>query len=107
LRGVDPARAWAAKKGWDTRRRTAEHKAREHGKQAREATERRLTPAQRAARTRDARRIKAATEARERPVTKGRRILHSIDDFDDYHPHDDDQEYEVEGHQDGAYSDEE
>lgn len=55
--GKEPARVFAALKGWDTRRRAQEHAARIHGQKAREATERRLTPAQKAARTRDAARI--------------------------------------------------
>lgn len=102
-RGVDPARAWAAVQGWATRRRAVEWQQREHGRKAREATERRLTPAGRAKRTRDAQRIKTAAsearEARERPVTRGRQLIHSIDDFEDYPDFDDGEHYDAEGHQ--------
>lgn len=98
-RGVDPVRAWRAVQGWKTRRRAAEWKSREHGRKARERTERRLTPAARAKRTRDAKRIKEAAEARQRPVTKGRRLIHDLSDFDNYDNWDDIEEYDAEGHQ--------
>ncbi len=100
-RGVDPARSWAARQGWATRRNNADHAARVHGQRAREATEKRLTPSQKAKRTRDANRI--ARETRERPgparAPKRGRALHSLEELDEYDDRDDGDEYEAEGHQ--------
>lgn len=55
--GKDPARVFAALRGRQERERKAEHAARVHGQKAREKSERKLTPAQKAKRTRDANRI--------------------------------------------------
>lgn len=58
--GKDPARVFAGLKAAATRARRQEHLARVHGERARVKTESRLTPAQKAARTRDANRIERA-----------------------------------------------
>jgi hypothetical protein len=100
-RGVDPARAWAARKGWETRRNRAEYAARLHGQKAREKTERALTPAQRGARTREANRIKRETHERAEPLARGKTLtgLAMLDDEYDEYPEPDDIDYEAEGHQ--------
>ena len=100
-RGVDPARAWAARKGWETRRNKAEYAARLHGQKAREKTERALTPAQKAKRTRDANRIARETNERPEPLARGRTIrnLDQLDEDYGEYPEDSDIDYEAEGHQ--------
>lgn len=56
-RGVDPARSWAATQGAFARASNRDVTAREHGKRAREATERKRTAAQKAAETRAGNRL--------------------------------------------------
>lgn len=61
-RGVDPRRAWSAAKGAFTRASNRDTAARVHGQKARETSERKLTGAQKGARTRDAGRIERGGE---------------------------------------------
>lgn len=75
-------RSAAAVKGWVTRRRNEEDSARKHGKVARERTEARLTPAQKAKRTRDANRI----ESGELPTVNRRKRESSLS-LDDIYEH--------------------
>lgn len=55
--GKDPERVFAALRGQETKARKAEQQAREHGLRARLKSEQRLSPAEKAKRTRDANRI--------------------------------------------------
>jgi len=91
--GKDPARVYAGLKAWETRTRRVEHAARVHGQKARERTERQLSPARKAARTRDARRIEDVSPE---PLSRARGGRESLDDYLEDYDSDDYDEYDVE-----------
>jgi hypothetical protein len=66
------ARSLAARKGWITRRARAEQSQRIHGQIAREKSEARLTPAQKAARTRHANQLERELRAARRSAAAKR-----------------------------------
>jgi hypothetical protein len=97
--GKNVDRVHAAVRGAETRRRAVEHAARVHGEKARVKTESRLTPQQKAKRTRDANRIERGpgpTGPEGEPIYTGRGgydhgeeqslddLIDRYDDYDDW-----------------------
>ncbi len=100
--GKSPKRVAAALKGWDTRRKALEHAQREHGRKAREKSERALTPAQKRARTLHAKAFakRAQQSIGERDQPSEGHAIRSIQELDDdYEDTDRGEIYDGEGHQ--------